>query len=99
MSSAIDSTMTAPVGLDPQQIHFTPQVIKHCARVGFSINQLHAALREPRLINEVRAEPTPRQHHRPRRRYCGAGVAVIVEGRMAVAVIKDDPLRFPARVA
>lgn len=80
-------------GIDPRRIYFTPQLLRHAELVGFTREQMNAALRDPRWVNRVYHQPTPKQQNAPRYRYCGHGVAVIVEGCHAIAVIEDDPSR------
>ncbi|WP_026927427.1 hypothetical protein [Granulicoccus phenolivorans] len=86
-------------GLDPQTVRFTRGVLAHAARKGFTLTQMQDALRDPRWINDVRHQPDPRNQAQPRRRYCGHGVCVIVEGRVAIAVIADDPRKQPPAAA
>lgn len=84
-----------PPGIDPDTVLFTPGALAHASRVGFSIEQMRAALREPRWINDVRSQPDPINQSQPRYRYCGHGVAVVLEGQHAIAVIADNPTKTP----
>lgn len=84
-----------PPGIDPDTVLFTPGTLAHASRVGFTIEQMRAALREPRWINDVRAQPDPINQSQPRYRYCGHGVAVVLEGQHAIAVIADNPTKTP----
>jgi len=89
-------TRTAPGPLDPDEVTFTPSLLAHAELVGFTLEQMRAALSDPRWINEVRHQPDT-DSRAVRYRYCGHGVAVIVEDATAIAVIADDPNRGPAR--
>lgn len=84
-----------PLGLDPDTIHFTPAVLLHAEQVGFTLDQMRSALRDPRWVNPVLNQPDPINQSQTRHRYCGHGVAVIVEGLNAIAVIPDDPHKKP----
>ncbi|PZT84564.1 MAG: hypothetical protein DI630_36925 [Gordonia sp. (in: high G+C Gram-positive bacteria)] len=88
-----------PKGLDPNTIHFTPGVLRHAEYVGFTLEQMRAALADPRWVNPVRRQPDPTNQTGPRYRYCGHGVAVIVEDHNAIAVIADDPRKKPLNPA
>jgi hypothetical protein len=46
----------------------------------------------------VRRQPDPTNQSAPRLRYCGHGVAVIVEDTHAIAVIEDDLTKKPRRL-
>lgn len=82
-------------GLDPDHVRFTPGLIAYAELTGFSMEQMRAALRDPRWVNPVKHQPHPSNQSRQRYRYCGHGVAVIVEGHTAIAVIADDPAKKP----
>lgn len=88
-----------PKGLDPNTIHFTPSVLRHAEYVGFTLERMRAALADPRWVNPVRRQPDPTNQTGPRYRYCGHGVAVIVEDHNAIAVIADDPRKKPLNPA
>lgn len=84
-----------PQGLDPKTILFTPGTLAHADRAGFTVEQMRAAVAEPRWINDVRRQPDPTNQSQPRYRYCGHGVAVVLEGTHAIAVIEDNPTKTP----
>lgn len=88
---------THPQGLDPETITFTPGVLAHAERVGFTLEQMRAAIADPRWVNDVKHQPNPTNQTKPRKRYCGHGVAVILEGTAAIAVIADDPRKRPLK--
>ena len=81
--------------LDPDTIHFTPGILLHAERAGFTIEQMRAAISDPRWVNDVRHQPDPLNQSAPRYRFCGHGVAVIIEEHNAIAVIADDPRKRP----
>jgi hypothetical protein len=85
-------------GIDPASIFFTPGLLGHAERVGFTREQMERALAEPRWVNTVRRQPDPTNQSAPRLRYCGHGVAVIVEDTHAIAVIEDDLTKKPRRL-
>src|SRR5699024_5115180 len=84
-----------PQGLDPDTIEFTPGLLQHAEHVGFTLEQMRKALADPRWVNPVLRQPDPINQAAPRFRYCGHGVAVVVEGNHAIAVIADDPQKKP----
>lgn len=88
-----------PEPLDPAEVEFIPGILAHAQRVGFTIDQMQAALVDPRWINVVKSQPEPTNQHHTRYRYCGHGVAVIVEDHTAIAVIADDETKQPLDVA
>lgn len=100
-----DRTPCNQEGLDPDTISFTPGILLHAERVGFSLDQMRRAIAEPRWVNRVRFHTAPRTDestpqrpvtgHPQRYRYCGHGVAVIIEQDRAIAVIADDLTRGP----
>lgn len=94
-----DTPVLNATGLDPDTIHFTPGILAHAERAGFTLEQMKAALQDPRWINDVLAQPDPTNQAEPRKRYCGHGVAVIVEGHTALAVIADNPHKKPRAAA
>ena len=59
------------------QIIPTPHFQTQMAAKGFTVDQVLSALRNPEKITEVRSRPEFIE--RGQRRYCGAGVAVVVE--------------------
>lgn len=79
-----------PKGCDPDTITFTANLLEHAHHAGFTREQMQMALRDPRWVNVVLNQPKPKNQKRPRYRYCGHGVAVIVENQTAIAVIPDD---------
>lgn len=82
-------------GIDPDNIRFTAGVLQHAELTGVTLKQMKNALRQPRWVNLVRHQPDPRNQSAPRLRYCGFGVAVIVEDDAAIAVIADDLSKGP----
>lgn len=85
-------------GRDPDTLRFTPALLHHAAAVGFTLEQMRAAVANPRWVNVVRRDNT--QPTDPLRlRYCGHGVAVVVEGHVALAVIADDETKQPVTSA
>lgn len=94
--TTMNMTMTRnSQGIDPDSIEFTPGVLQHADHVGFTMEQMRNALADPRWVNPVLRQPDPVNQSEPRFRYCGHGVAVVVEGNHAIAVIADDPKKKP----
>ena len=76
-------------GLDTSKVTFTPHFIAQARSKGFSPQQIVSALRNPTKVTDVRRYPG-------QLRYCGAGVAVVCRGNIAVTVYLDGivtPLR------
>ena len=99
-SAPIRSTTSSYVvpdqsGLDPDTVDFTDQLLEYADRVGIPMEQMRRALAEPRWVNRVLSQPDPKSQEDERLRYCGAGVAVVVEGTTAIAVIIDDEAKGP----
>jgi hypothetical protein len=66
--------------------HFTEQM----AAKGFTADQVLTALTKPTKITKVR-------HYEGQVRYCGAGVAVIIEDNARLVTIYADEVRTPLR--
>lgn len=98
-SSDAPKSATLPTPLDPQEIYFTQGVLKHAAKIGITLEQMHLALSDPRWINTVRQQPDPANQTATRYRYCGHGAALIVEDDRAIAVIPDDTSYKPRRTS
>jgi len=81
--------MNKAQGLD----HTTLTMTEHCKRQivakGFDVRDVVSALREPYKVTDVRRYPG-------QRRYCGSGLAVIVDGQTIITVYLDG-VRTPLR--
>lgn len=71
------------------QINFTPHFLRQAATKGFTAGQIKSALRHPEKVTEVTRYPG-------QLRYCGAGVAVVMDGNSAVTCYLDG-VRTPLR--
>lgn len=92
--------MTHKDALDPAYVVFTPHFKNQFREKGFTTNQVFEALAHPYKVTDVRRYPG-------QRRYCGGGIAIVMDGMRAVTVYLDgvrtalrpDQMSDPAALA
>ena len=78
-------------GIDPRSLTLSRHAKTQARAKGFTVDQLVSALRNPDKVTDVTRYPG-------QRRWCGAGVAVIVNVRDRVIVtVYADGIRTPLR--
>ncbi len=71
------------------QVTFSPHFIAQAIAKGFTAEQIASAIEQPEKVTEVR-------RYVGQQRYCGAGVAIVLDGNRAVTLYADGivtPLR------
>lgn len=75
--------------MELHNVDFTPHFIKQVRTKGFTAEQIQEAIERPYKITDVRRYPG-------QRRYCGGGIAVVMDGNRAITAYLDGvvtPLR------
>lgn len=87
-------------GIPRGQVNFKRHLWKQAEEKGFTREQIYEAIETPYKITDVSA-------HEGQQRYCGAGVAVVMDGNSAITVYADgirtalrpDQMNDPAALA
>lgn len=64
------------------EVMVSPHCRQQMLAKGFTGDQVRSAIRKPEKVTDVRAYPG-------QKRYCGAGVAVVMDGNTAITVYAD----------
>jgi hypothetical protein len=79
--------------MNPADVTFTPHFIAQFRAKGFTTEQVAECLTKPYKITDVRRYPG-------QKRYCGAGIAIVMDGTRAVTLYLDGvvtPMREDQR--
>lgn len=71
------------------EVTWSPHFIRQASEKGFTAEQIRSAIEQPYKVTDVTRYPG-------QKRYCGAGVAVVMDGTRAVTIYADGvvtPLR------